>query len=314
MATMGAEEYAQWCQDRGVGVEVSSYGDRLVWASKDPADLKRMHLLMFGGQPAWAVRRRPDWPEQQRIPVPIEFDSGEAAAYAAGWEQFSTTMRELDSARVRLERARVSGSASQQRKVGQELTQLRAKELGAVIRYRQKAGLIKAAHTADFAAEMVAKGKQVAVSCEFLGTVDAVVDRLRAAHRIEAATFTGENREEREGARVAFQRGVHQVIVFTPTEGFSLHAGERSVDGNDTDRVTVIAEPRWSPKKALQVEGRAHRDGRSAACYYMFATGTVEERVLGVVIAGMSSTMQLMGESALPVQGLADALGLPLTV
>lgn len=307
MSSISAEEYQEWCETRGIGVAKSRFGTGLMW-NKDQADLTRMNLLIFGGHPKWALRRRPDWPEQQRIPVPVDLSPDEMDVYEQEWAEFQQIMKELDRAK----RARASKKMTAKARASAEAT-ARAKGLAAQTRYRQKAGQLRAPYTAAFVAEMVRKGQQVGVSCEYIGTVNALAEELTRM-KIKALTFTGENREEREGNRIAFQRGEAQVLIFTPAEGFNLHAGEAAVGGNMVPRVSVVAEPRWSPKKALQIEGRCQRDGTAAPCYYAYATDTVEEKVINVVIQGMKNTGKIMGDDTQPFDNLAATLDVPFVI
>ena len=292
--TITAEQYQQFCQRYNVDVKPGRFGTGLTW-ERDPKELRVMHALMFGGSPKWAVRRIPGWPVQQRILTPIDLDATQRALYDTEWALFKKAMKDADRARAHL--------------TGRARSTAIAKGLAAQIRYRQKAGLVRAPGTAQFAAELVSKGMQVAISCEYTATVNELRGQLTKA-KIPTVIFTGENRDTREQDRLAYQRGDAKVIIFTPAEGFSLHATERGANG--VPRATVVAEPRWSPKKALQIEGRSSRDGETAPCYYPYALGTIEDKVIRTMVAGMADTGALMGDDDTPFTGLAAALGVPL--
>lgn len=298
-----ADEYVQWCEGHNLTVNRSGYGNALTWQGEGTRELETMSALIFQGDTRWGVRRRPDWPEQQRFPVPVELTDDEMNAYEAEWETFQDALRKIErdkTTATRTNNARAAASA-------------RARGQAALIRYRQKAGQVRAAGTAEFAIEMLRKGKQVAISAEYIGTVNRLLEEFEA-HKVPVATFTGQNPDTREEERIAYQRGEKRIIIYTPTEGFNLHAGETVVGGNNVPRITVVAEPRWSPKKALQAEGRSHRNGTNAPVYYTYAVGTVEEKVIRKVIDGMKNTTIINGEDAAPFDGLADALGVPFAL
>lgn len=299
-----SDEYQQWCESKGITVTTGRFGNALKWEGEED-ELRKMSALIYGGTPKWATRRRPNWPEQQRIPVPVDLSSEEVHAYEADWTEFQSTLGAIEKAK----RARASKTMTASARARADATD-RAKGLAAQTRYRQKAGQVRASGTAEFIAEMVSKGKQVAVSCEYIGTVEKLMEHLTAM-KIPVTTFTGRNPTEREDNRIAYQQGKYKVIIFTPTEGFNLHAGDVAVGGNSAPRVTVVAEPRWSPKKALQAEGRGQRNGTEAPVYYIFATDTVEETVIKRVIEGMKNTSMINGEDAAPFRGLAEALHVP---
>ena len=249
-----AERYTQWCESHRLSVGNDSFGNALKWdpeknGSNPDRELERLHALLFQGEPPWAFRRMPDWPEQRRIPAPVELTWEEMEAYNADWKEFQKALAAIDR--------KMKSTAS-----GKTKSALRAKGLAEQVRYRQKAGQVRAPGTAAFAAEMVSKGHQVAISAEYLGTVNRLHEELERL-KVPTALFTGENANTREDERIAYQRGEKKVIIYTPTEGFNLHAGETAVGGNTVPRVTIVAEPRWSPGKALQAEGRCLVEGQT---------------------------------------------------
>lgn len=302
--TITLERYAEWCQAHRFTVAPGKYGTGLAWTGS-PVELTRLSDLLFKSTPRWAARRRPNWPEQQRFPLPVDLSAEQQAAYMVEWRAFLAATREAQRHDAGTGVGRIAdvllrtGTAPSSSAIG----------LAAQLRFRQKAGLLRAEGVAWYVADMVEKGRQVAVSVEFLGTGEEIRRQL-AGVGVDCAWFTGTNPAERESERLAYQRGQVPVIIFTPAEGFNLHAGDTAAHGNTVPRVTVVAEPRWSPKKALQIEGRSARNGSEAPAYYAYATGTVEERVVDVMITGMRDTALVNGDPATPFTGLAAALGL----
>lgn len=296
-AITSSEEYAEWCQSKGIAVDLSGFGGKLKWTGTE-LDLKKMNRLIYGGEIPTGIRRVPDWPGWVRIPVPVELTTEERVAYDAEWSAF-------EAARAKAVKARLAGSMSPAK-----VKAARMQGMAALTRYRQKAGILRAPGSADFIADMVAKGKQVAVSCEYLGTVEALQEEL-IRRKVPVVTFTGANPNEREDNRVAYQRGQAKAIIFTVTESINLHAGEKGVGGNSAPRITYVAEPRWSPKKTLQIEGRGQRNGTQAPIFYAFAVDTVEEKVIFTVIEGMKNTAMINGADTAPFVGLAEAIGTP---
>ena len=89
-----------------------------------------------------------------------------------------------------------------------------------------------------------------------------------------------------------FQRGEVKVVLFTVEEGISLHQGEH----NDVPRSEIIHDLRWSAIQMAQIEGRCHRDGRFAQVYWVYADGTVEERIAHVVARRIQSMKAMVGD------------------
>lgn len=296
-----AERFAEWSQSHGLSVSKDSYGNALTWnpeAGAKDAELDRLNHIMFGGETPWGFRRMPNWPEQRRVSTPVELTPDEIDAYNTEWKGFQVALKAIDR------KLKATTTSAKERSA------LRARGLAEQTRYRQKAGQIRAAGTAALAVEFIEKGHQVAISAEYLGTVNLLHEELTRL-KVPTAVFTGENRETRENERIAYQRGDKTAIIYTPVEGFNLHAGEDAVGGNMVPRVTIVAEPRWSPGKALQAEGRGQRNGTEAPVYYTFASGTVEEAVISRCVDGMRSIGKINGDDTTPFEGLKEALGVP---
>lgn len=300
-----AEEYLQWCKTNGFQVELT-FGNHLTW-ERNERDLKLMNSILFGRKPTWGIRRLPNWEEVRRIPLPVELTPAERAAYNTQWSEFKEA-----SERARQITTRVRNDPHASREAKHQARDAQAKGLVAQIRYRQKVGMLKAHGNARFVQQMLENDKQVAISCEFMSTVKKYQEEL-AALGIEAAIYTGKNRDTREQERIAFQRGEKKVIIFTPTAGFNLQAGDSSVPGaTDTPRVQLCAEPRWSPDPAVQAEGRTHRNYKLAPVYYSYAVDTQDEAVITRCIQGMNDMKKLLGDKETQLRGLAQALGIAL--
>ena len=76
---------------------------------------------------------------------------------------------------------------------------------------------------------------QVAISCEFLATMDAMEEVLRKK-KIRYASADGRcanGSQLKEAERLRYQRGDAPVILFNVVEGISLHEGEANNGGNN---------------------------------------------------------------------------------
>lgn len=288
-------DFETWCRDQGIGVKRGSFGS---WSwVRDDADLIRMRQLLFDGDPLPGVRRRPtdlaNWPEQQRIAWPVELNTEARAGYLQAWEEFCAVRQRAATARQSGKR-RLTGSDN---------------PLTALLRFRQKASLLRVPATVDLVEDLLANHRQVAISVEFLETADTLIETL-AAHKVTACRIAGaDSTTDRERNRAAFQQGQIPVVVFTITEGISLHAGETSSNANDVERITVVHDPRWSAIATAQIEGRCHRDGRNAVAYHCLAADTVEEKVVASTLQRLSDMKTMIGDDTTGLD-LLDALGL----
>ena len=100
--------------------------------------------------------------------------------------------------------------------------------------------------------------------------------------------------DENETARVAFQTGEYDAVVFTVTESISLHRGE--MPGSDKRRSLIVHDMRHSAIQLQQIEGRCHRDGQRAVIYYAFAEETIEERIAATAVTRMAAMDGMAGD------------------
>lgn len=299
-----AKDYVAWCQQYGIKVSQSGYGDRLAW-ERNTADLKKIQTMLFTGYPTWGVRRLAPWDEPRRIPTPVALSPKEKAAYETEWQAFKPVMEQLKAA----QKAHEAGTPE-----SGDMRRAKENGLAATLRYRQKIGMIKANGVAEFIKDKLVDGFQVAVSCQFTGTVEAIAEALEAS-KIPVALFTGQNADTRETDREQFQTGTKPVILFTPTDGFNLQANDSSVPGASTaPRITVVAEQRSRPEQSLQAEGRCHRNHQIAPVFYVYAENTIEDRDISTSVEKMKDLKTMHGDPLVSFDGLSKALHLPTII
>ena len=83
-------------------------------------------------------------------------------------------------------------------------------------------------------------------------------------------------------------------VYALPTESISRHANEWA--GGERIRALVIHDMRHSAIQLGQIEGRCHRDGEKAVIYYLYAEGTVEERIAATVVRRMADMDGMAGD------------------
>jgi hypothetical protein len=233
-----------------------------------------MSDLLYKGQRAIGLRRRPSdidgWPEVQRELAATAFSMEERRLYDATWREF------------RREFGLAGGSTR------------RAAGWAADLRFRQKASLLRTEGTAAFAEDLLSTGEQVAISVTFLETSAHVAATLRRRNwRVCEINGQG-SAEANEAARIAFQTGKCEVVIFTVTESISLH--QREMPGGDKPRSLIVHDMRHSAVQLQQIEGRCHRDGQHAVIYYAFAEDTVEERIAATVVSRMAAMDGMAGD------------------
>lgn len=78
----------------------------------------------------------------------------------------------------------------------------------------------------------------------------------------------------------------------------ACHQNETLIGGNNADRSLLIADPRWSPFPATQVEGRTNRDGVNSPIHYSYAINTKEEDVIKRLFERVGDMRAMQGDTA----------------
>jgi hypothetical protein len=272
----------------GFHVERGRYGWE--WtedAGERRADLARLRGWLTDSDPPATLHRAAPWGPVSVTGTPVLLTPAERAQYEAEWSEFRA---EMQLARRKRETAR--GRA-------------------ALLRFRQKAGLIRAAATVDWVKAQVEADRQVAVSVEFVETAADPIREALLDGGIAVAGIYGRDRFDVEAERLRFQTGDAQVCVFTVTASISLHAGERLPGGrtaSTTPRVGLFHQPRFSGIAARQVTGRTHRDHQVSPWRIAYAADTVEEQVARVMVERLAVTGSTAGGDTAGLQQVAELL------
>ncbi|MGZ4573072.1 MAG: helicase, partial [Blastococcus sp.] len=249
---------------QGFHVERGRYG--WTWtedADERRADLARLQGWLADADPPSMLHRPAPWGPVSVSGTAVSLTPAERVSYESEWQEFRA---EMQLAR----RGRQS-----------------ARGRAALLRFRQKAGLIRVQATVDWVKAQVEAERQVAVSVEFVETAADPIREALLDAGIPVAGIYGRDRFDVEAERLRFQRGEAAVCVFTVTASISLHAGELLPDGStasELPRVGLFHQPRFSGIQTRQVTGRTHRDGRSSPWRIAFADDTVEEQVARVMV------------------------------
>jgi hypothetical protein len=279
--------------EHGFHVERGRYGWQ--W-TEDPAqrraDLQRIQSWLADTDPPALLHRPAPWGPVSVTGTPVALTPAERAAYESEWSEFRAEMQLARKARQS------------------------AKGRAALMRFRQKAGLIRVQATVDWVKAQVEAERQVAVSVEFVETAADPIREALLDAGIPVAGIYGGGRDGRavgdpEAERLRFQRGEAMVCVFTVTSSISLHAGELLPDGrpaSDTPRVGLFHQPRFSGIQARQVTGRTHRDGKASPWRIAFAEDTVEEQVARVMVERLAVSGSAAGADTSSLREIAELL------
>ena len=278
-AKSSIKDWGQWLVDNGYHGEYNQRFGKWDW-TEDPQereeDLKRINSLLFSAKSP-SIRRLPTdiagWPEMNRIIQPITLDGNAMSTYESLWTDFRSQMK-----------LHPKGNDP--------------KGLAVQLRFRQKASLLKVDSTIEHITDILENSKKVVVSVEFMESLDLIQEGLeKAGYKVEE--FSGRNSDTREEARLRFQKGKADVMLFTVREGISLHAGEHLPDGTKADmtpRETIIHDIPYSAFDVAQISGRAHRDGQHSNIFFMSIKGTIEEKITKTVIDRLYSMKRITGD------------------
>jgi hypothetical protein len=301
--SLSVEQYGDWLITNKFNVKKSKAGnfswikpkpdttnaDREFVLNQQRKDVQRISELLFSPT-APSIRRNPEeiagWPSQTYAATPLQLSSEGHRLYAEAWNEF-------------------------RRYIGLNPRGKNPKGgLAATLRFRQKASMLSALSTAEFANDLLDNGIQVAISVEFIETLDTIKDYLEKKGW-HCAEFSGRNTNDRENERIRFQKGEAQVMLFTVKEGISLHAGEQLADGTNATAVKrslVVHDIRYSAIDMTQIVGRTTRDGQLAMAYLMYTEETIEPKILQTVLERMKNVRTLSGDDEGTLEIVQDIL------
>ena len=276
------KSFETWCSQHLPGVRRSTYA-KWQW-QENSADIEKINQLLF--QPnkngiRVGMRRTPEqidgWPQINRIIHTFRFSNQEKQRYQLLWEQF----KEEASTALTLPKAQ---------------KELKTRE--AVVRLRQKASLLKIPYTVELAQLLLDNHHQVAISCEYLVTMDILETQLAGIPLARIDGTRTPSAQAKEAQRLRYQRGEATICLFNIIEGISLHQGETNNGGNNIPRSQIDHDLRWSAIQQHQSDGRSHRDGKFAQVYWMVATDSIDRRVAQILLNKLEKMAQIQGDPA----------------
>lgn len=245
---------------------------------KQRVDAQRIGLALKHNQAPFLMRSPSDiagWPEQQKIPFPLELSRGQRRGYEEAWSRFRNWLK---------------------------MTPAKSDPKGALVetlRYRQKISLLKVDPLIDSVADFVETGNQVYVSVQFMETIDRYRELLEKK-KLRVAEISGRvTGADREEIRQGFQKGEYDVVLSTVVDTISLHAGETLPDGSTASknpRITVIHDVRMNDLQTVQSLGRAHRDGKNSIAFFPYFENTVDEDVINSFVNKNVNLQNMLGE------------------
>ena len=280
------EDFVEWCKSQGLNITRGAYG-KIVW-ERNKDDLETIHDWLFGGTTPLAIRRLPediaDWPKMQRQLQVVDLDPLARSAYAKIWDDFvREDIRAADTPKTK--------------SILQEKNRMRL---------RQESSWLRIKDTVDIACNLIEQGKKVAVSVAFKNVQEEMI-KLLEAKKIEANFINGsQSAHEKEEARLSFQKGSSDAIIFTVEEAISLHEGEYLK--TDKPRVLLVHDIRWSAIQMAQIEGRCHRDGKLAPVMWLAASDTVDVDIASRMIEKVQNMKSMHGDDLSDTKDIEDIL------
>ena len=321
LAQLRSESTARWSDfggrlaDSGLPIVKNSYG-KWGWdqqAASDPALQQsaagQVRGWLADNDPPLTLHRAAPWGPAPLELMPVELDPAERVAYQTMWSQFRAAIAAIA--------ADAPGAADTPGAAGSRGAGRAAARSGrtAVLRFRQKASLLRVGASVAWVAAQVDAGYQVAVSCEFVGAAAVPLAEGLQAKGIAVARIHGGvagTGLDLEAERMRFQTGAARVVVFTPSASLSLHANEHLADGalaSSATRVGLMHNVRYSGLAGRQILGRTHRDHQVSPWWVSYAEGTVEETIATTMIERFKSTADTAGADSTALARVAELLG-----
>lgn len=285
--------YISWCKKHGIdGIVPAPFGNGITFEGDADSVRKMEHILYEDAAYGitTAIKRKPQqWGKTIRQPYPIDISVQERKDYNLVVEDVKNII--LNAGKTR----RMDMS----------------KGIAAMMKMRQKSGLLKAPHIADYAQYCVQDlGEQVVISTIFHNTAE-VIEECLSKKGIDCVVITGkDSAEDKEDKRLSFQKGEVPVVITSITTGISLHSNEESVKGSSAPRRLIVGDIHFSPIEHIQLEGRINRNGENGIIVFPVLSDTVDQKVVSTLLKGVETQSILQShENEDDIAFLADALG-----
>lgn len=282
-----ADHFADALARHGFHLPKGRYGRQ--W-SEDPAeraaDVTLLRSWLESGVPKTLYRAAPWGPAPLEVAT-TDLDPARRAQYETDWAQF----------RQEIEAARSAGRGDKGR--------------AAVLRWRQKALVLRLPEIAEWALAQLELDQQVVLYTDFVGVGAEPLADLLASKKAGVARLYGTGIDHaRELAR--FASGAAPIAVTTMSASINLQAGAVGPDGKTATtapRVGAMTAPIYSGLKGRQVIGRTHRDGQVSPWLVMAAADSVEEDIARTMISRFAASDGLAGADTTALKEVAEMIG-----
>lgn len=295
LAEVNTEKVDDWVGDKfitalernGFHISKGRYGAQ--W-TEDPshraADVALFRSWLTDSAVPRTLYRAAPWGQAPIDLAAVELDPERLHQYNTNWAEFQDE----------LEIARKAGKGDKGR--------------AAVLRWRQKALMLRIPEVVEWALAQLELDNQVVIYTDFVGVgAEPITEAL--AEKVGVARLFGTDYDT-ASELAAFYRGDSPVAVTTMSASINLQSGAIGADGKAATaapRVGAMAAPLYSGIKGRQVVGRTHRDGQVSPWVVMAAEGTVEERVGRVMIERFAASDGLAGADTSALREVAGLLG-----
>lgn len=172
-------------------------------------------------------------------------------------------------------------------------------KLVALMKFRQKAEIIRSPELAVFALDAIKRGRQPIIACAFSATLDIVKSILLETLKPEeiAEVRGGQTLKGRQIHVDEFQDETRKAMLLMFSAGgagLSLH----QYAGKNHKPREVYLPPVWNDIELIQVLGRAHRVNSNSTTYQyvVWFEDTVEEEVAAAVKVKCSALKEVVGK------------------
>jgi len=280
------DKFPEALSRHGFHIAKGRYG----WAWTENPDERAHDVNMFRswletGTPKTLYRAAP-WGAAPLEVVATDLDPARRIQYELDWAEFQSEIKAAQSA----------GRGDKGR--------------AAVLRWRQKALVLRIPDIADWTTAQLELGNQVVLYTDFVGLgAEPLAEVLEEKVQVAKLFGTGIDHAY-ELSR--FSSGVAPVAVTTMSASINLQAGAIGPDGKKatmTPRVGVMTAPIYSGLKGRQVIGRTHRDGQVSPWLVMAAADSVEEDIARTMINRFAASDGLAGADTSALKDVAEMIG-----
>lgn len=270
---LGFNNFYQWLHQKNFAIYKHRTKRHFAW-SNNPLDLEIIQNDIYNSYKG--LRRKASdiagWPEQQIIPLPISLSEKDMKAYNKCFQEYLNQR-----------------NANGKKPLSEDAQQM---VKAAILRYT--ISQLKTSYTSNLVDELLKGNCKIAIFCEYIETMNLLYPLLKS---YKPLILNGKTKnEDRSKIMNDFRyNSSNRLIISNIYQSINLEQPGPEYPPH----IQINHDVSWSGIKAIQTNGRCHRNGMHCVIYNLFARNTIDESVVKIMTQRCINANSIAGDPLL---------------